>query len=192
MNIINPPNVNLSQIVVDSGLDLSGGDYDIVMKAGRTVDGKDVGGAMLAATFDPDSDDVIEGAQVAINPAHTKKLVSDNLRHSIDGEGIPNNHTYALQETMTFTNGIKGTLRVKFDINNHTSNNVWGRIYKNGVALGAEQTTAGGYTTKSEDIDVGTLAPGDTLELWCRSDTDYYKYKNFRVYYDNEVAVART
>ena len=42
MQVTNPPNVNLSQVVVDAGLDLSGGDYDIIMKAGRTVDGEDI------------------------------------------------------------------------------------------------------------------------------------------------------
>lgn len=49
VKVTNPPNVNLSQVVIDAGLNLSGGDYDITMKAARTVDGKDI--SALAAGF---------------------------------------------------------------------------------------------------------------------------------------------
>ena len=59
MIVTNPPNVNLSQVVVDAGLNLSGGDYDIVMKAGRLIDGKDVSGLMVKETYDPNSSAMI-------------------------------------------------------------------------------------------------------------------------------------
>ena len=60
--VTNPPNVNLSQIVVDAGLDLSGGDYDILLKAARTVDGKDVStlGDMDKTIYDKDKDNIID------------------------------------------------------------------------------------------------------------------------------------
>ena len=60
MNVINPPNVNLSQIAIDAGLDLSGGDYDITMKAARTVDGRDVSDVEAGATTDQTDTEIFD------------------------------------------------------------------------------------------------------------------------------------
>ena len=57
-----------------------------------------------------------------------------------------------------------GTYRISFDIKNGATGVVYGRIYKNGVAFGTEQTTdSSTYTTKSEDL---AFVEGDTIELW--------------------------
>lgn len=76
MQVTNPPNVNLSQIVVDAGLDLSGGDYDIAMKAGRTIDGKDVStlGDMLKSVYDNNDDGIF--AKTEIESFFDKVLLS--------------------------------------------------------------------------------------------------------------------
>ena len=112
MIVTNPPNVNLSQVVVDAGLDLSGGDYDITMKAGRTVDGKDVGDAMLSSIYDPiityylldDFDDnLINGRNNIISFKHLLKgnLTVTNFRpewEQVSGTTIPLNNAVVFDE----------------------------------------------------------------------------------------------
>ena len=41
-----------------------------------------------------------------------------------------------------------------------------GRIYKNGVAIGNDNSMTGAYAVYTEDIAVGNWAVGDTIELW--------------------------
>lgn len=78
-----------SELTIDSGFDLSGGDYDILMKAGRTVDGKDVS-ALAAALSELSIDaDLPMGAHdITLDAAQTVDGVdvSDHdARHSIGG-----------------------------------------------------------------------------------------------------------
>lgn len=59
-----------------------------------------------------------------------------------------------------------GTYNVVFDLKLGGTGGVaaYGRIYKNGVAFGTEQSTASGtYVEKAESL---TFAAGDTIELW--------------------------
>ena len=77
------------------------------------------------------------------------------------------------------------TIRVKFDIAGESGSNSKGKIYKNGVALGIEQTndgSGGAYYTKSEDLAFGN---GDTLELWTKQNVNDAvnpaRVKNLRV-----------
>jgi hypothetical protein len=121
------------------------------------------------------------------------KKVSDNLRNSHDAEITDQTGaTYVKQKTITFTHGIKGTLRVKFSIKRAAGFTAYGKVYKNGVALGAEQTATDDYATKNEDIDVGTIAAGETLELWGKAEhaSALVYLKEFRCYYDNEGSAA--
>jgi hypothetical protein len=123
------------------------------------------------------------------------KIVSDNLRNSHDAEvSGQTGAVYVKQKTMTFTNGVKGTLRIKFDrkVNNATYF-IYGAVYKNGVLIG---TPDGGndtaYTNFSEDIDVGTIAAGETLELWLKAEhvSSIGYLQNFRCYYDDDSGIS--
>lgn len=155
----------------------------------------DLSAYMAKATYDVDATgkaDHIDGPGGL--PAQCfDKAVSDNLRHSHDAETTTTDHVaYVKVKTITFTRGIKGILRVKFHLGtNNASYLAYGRIYKNGVALGTAQSTLTVYTPSpelfSEDLDVGTIAVGETLELWAKA-TDGYESRtsNFRVYYDND------
>jgi len=62
---------------------------------------------------------------------------------------------------------MPGTLRVKFDIKPSTGTG-YGRIYKNGVAVGTEQssTDTSNWVTKSEDIS--GWSAGDLLQLYVK------------------------
>lgn len=117
------------------------------------------------------------------------KAASANLRHSHNATAFTPNAAYTKLKTYTFAYGITGALRIAFDL--QTSNaalTAYGRVYKNGVAVGTEQTHTGDllFTTVTEDITV-TLNAGDTLELWAHLDgsADIASVRNFRLSYDN-------
>jgi hypothetical protein len=60
------------------------------------------------------------------------------------------------------------------------------------VALGAEKTGTNDWITESEDLDVGTIAAGETLELWGKAEhaNALVYLRNFRAYYDNDASVS--
>ena len=64
-----------------------------------------------------------------------------------------------------------GELRIKFLMKSENSGiTVYGRIYRNGVAVGAEQSTSSeGYTEFSEDIS--GWSPGDMCQLYVKTPT---------------------
>lgn len=60
-----------------------------------------------------------------------------------------------------------GTLTVDFDLANNIGGTAYGRIYKNGSAVGTERSAGStSYTTYSENI--GSLSAGDLLQLYVR------------------------
>ena len=81
-----------------------------------------------------------------------------------------------------------GTLRIKFELKeSYTVRTAYGRVYRNGNAVGAEQTTSGAaaYVLKSEDISGWSI--DDTCELWAKinNSTDKAYVKEFRLYSTN-------
>jgi len=77
---------------------------------------------------------------------------------------------------------------VAFDIRGHSApSKVYGRVYKNGVAIGTARTVTGTtYGTFTEDFS-GPLEPEDTIELWCYQnggDSNGGYCRNFRIAYD--------
>lgn len=123
-------------------------------------------------------------------PHMRPKAASANLRHSNDATINSYASVYTKHKTDTFANGISGTLRISFSLSTENAGmTAYGRVYKNGVAIGTEQSTVTVFPsgeTKTEDINVGVLAPGDTIELWAHGDGSYRVYvSNFRISYDN-------
>lgn len=123
-------------------------------------------------------------------PHMRPKAASANLRHSNDAVINSYASVYMKHKTDTFANGISGTLRISFSMSTGNAGmTAYARVYKNGVAIGTEQTTTTAFPggeSKSEDINVGVLAPGDTIELWAHGDGSYQVYvSNFRISYDN-------
>jgi len=112
-------------------------------------------------------------------------IASDTLWHSHDAQGQAPYQSWTKIKTMTFTTGISGVLRVKFDLQSDGGlGNPHAKLYKNGVAVGTDQSMSGqGWVTKSEDLTI-TLADNDTLELWGYVNSGYNcLVQNFRVYY---------
>ena len=127
---------------------------------------------------------------------HRRKVISNDLRHSHDSEDSILSGSWAKYKTITMTNGISGTLRIKHS--SYSENGLVGathsRVYKNGSPLGAdnENSNSMAYQEFSEDLNVGDLQPGDTLELWAKDMLypDSRSVKEFRLYYVNEASTV--
>jgi len=80
--------------------------------------------------------------------------------------------------------GKAAKLRVKFDIKTAGGGaTAYGRIYKNGVAVGTERSTGETtYQTFSEDID--GWSPGDLVQLYVKTSDGVQAvyYRNFEIY----------
>ena len=98
----------------------------------------------------------------AAQDAATKKYVDDNKflfdsysvgDISLMGDITEDNHVgTSYTKVAEFTLPRKGTLRIKFDLKVADGGTAYGRVYRNGEAVGAIQSTASTtYVTKSED-----------------------------------------
>ncbi|MDO8673192.1 MAG: hypothetical protein Q7O66_17440 [Dehalococcoidia bacterium] len=125
-------------------------------------------------------------------PHVVNKAASANVRNSHDAEATTVATSYTKLKTITITNGLVGAARFLFDLKTAGGGaTATARIYRNGVALGTEQTdVTGGYVTKSEDL-TQTWNPGDTAEIYAKtSDGAQAAYvQNFRIAYDDSATV---
>lgn len=87
------------------------------------------------------------GGALFVGPADTYLLTSDTT------EASTASGTYVKLMEINLGN-YAGKLRIKFDMKNSgLGTDVYARVYRNGVAVGTEQSTGSGtYSTKSEDI----------------------------------------
>lgn len=124
-------------------------------------------------------------------PSLTSKTASSNIRNSHDVEVSSTSGTLVKVKTITFNEGLIGNQRFLFDLKGSTTNSVYGRIYKNGVALGTLQNASSiSYVTKSEDL-TQDFQIGDTVELWIRSNGTATVYvSNFRICYDDNQTIT--
>lgn len=123
--------------------------------------------------------DLDASSKVPVGRLPTLEIVaSDVLQGSDDSEETVTDLSYTKYKQLTLT-GVGGELRIKFDLKD-TSGAVYGKVYRNGVAVGAEQSMSGDWETKSEDI--AGWSDGDTIELWCKYSTAIGQVRNFRVY----------
>ncbi len=122
---------------------------------------------------------------------------SDTLQYSSDGEANNTEAAYTLMKTITLTADVEEA-RVKFDIKNSEdpgTSTSYGKIYKNGVAIGTQQTNiTATYATKSQDISL-SAASGDSIQLYGYNSEpggQLVYVRNFRIYYDGGVEVTAT
>lgn len=81
---------------------------------------------------------------------------------------------------------VTGSLRVSFDLKKSNSGTVYGRIYKNGVAIGTERSTGStSYVNYSEDLS--GFSAGDLVQLYVKKSgiTPVY-VQNFRIHADKD------
>jgi len=113
-------------------------------------------------------------------------IASDTLQFSNDTERHTASATYVKLKEILINEAINA-VRIKFDLKVSAGSGiyVYGRIYKNGVAMGTERsTTSTSYVTFSEDF-AGPFVAGDLIQLYGRKDTVYECYvRNLRLYWD--------
>lgn len=116
-----------------------------------------------------------------VAPATT---ASDSLKYSNDTEATTSNTVYVLLKEITVTEDIVEA-RIKFDLRGTASHSGFGKVYKNGVAIGTEQEDSDAvYTTYTEDI-VLNASSGDDIQVYGHAQTpDDVGVKNFRIYFD--------
>lgn len=123
----------------------------------------------------------------ALEDAISAYEVSDDLVIANDDMAFTGSVPYVKMKEITLTTLIYSgsKFRFRFDIRVEPAGGVChGKIYKNGVAVGTEQDSAGvAYQTRTEDIDMGIWAIGDTVELWGRlGSSAQCRVCNFRMY----------
>jgi len=115
-----------------------------------------------------------------INAAITA-AAGDILLQSADTQRTHDTTTYTKIKEMqlAFRGGI---YRIKFDLKGGGGVPSYGRIYRNGGAVGTEQSdSTGSYVNKSEDIS--GWASGDLVQLYAKITSGGLAYvQNFRIY----------
>jgi len=107
-------------------------------------------------------------------------LAGDLLRAYADTEGTGATTVYVKKKEIVLDFG--GAVRIKFDLKHSGSGTTYGRIYRNGVAVGTERsTTSDTYVTFSEDIS--GWSPGDLCQLYIKQASNpNADWRNFRLY----------
>jgi len=121
-------------------------------------------------------------ADNAITPAKlSAQTAGDYLLSSNDTARTTTDSAYAkVKETKI---AKSGTYRIKFDLGNMTGgSNVYGKVYKNGTAVGTERAVTGTPTTFSEDIS--GFAAGDLIQVYAKNSGggQTVQVSNFRLY----------
>jgi len=106
---------------------------------------------------------------------------SDVLQWSNDTSGSCSNTTYTKVREIAI--GGMGVLRIAFDLAAPYTDTGYGRIYRNGAAVGTERsTTSTDWTTYTEDISGWTYS--DLLQLYVKSSyaSAAAPFRNLRIY----------
>ncbi|MBW2648963.1 MAG: hypothetical protein JRC53_03965 [Deltaproteobacteria bacterium] len=120
------------------------------------------------------ADKLLKGAGAGADPTEIDvpggipdATAGDLLQVKSDAETTEASASYVKHKEIVI--GRTGTYRVKFDLKTSQSGyRVYGRIYRNGVAVGTEQsTTSDSYVTMSEDIS--GWSAGDLLQLYLKA-----------------------
>lgn len=161
------------------------------------------GGDMEKATYDTNVSNKVDDIDMGkITASKIEKIVSATVRHGVSDNSDEVQHqlneTLTTVKTFVFTDGLKGTVRLKMELKtDNISYKLRGRWYHEAVAIGTEQTgdDADVYDAKSEDIAVN-IAAGESLYLKviCLYGSSYpLNYvRNMNISYDNVLAVAVT
>jgi len=145
----------------------------------------DLAGVNVPAPADDDvlywNDGASEWQSKAI-PSITHTVVSDILQHSNDAVKSTVNVAYTKVKEILLTAAIPNC-RVKFDLQNNTvGKTAYGKVYKNGVAIGVERSKGPIYQTFSEDF--AGFAKDDLIQIYAKTDAGgQADVKNFRFYY---------
>ncbi len=165
------------QTVVDANEVILTDIHDTDLPAVQTV--ADANAVILTDLHDTD---IPEMRNTIIQSTGTiEAFASEDLLHSNDAEYRSNPAAYIKIKEITCP--ISGTYRFKFDIQSPGANpTVYGRIYKDGIAHGTEQTHgSASWSTKTEDL---AFTAGDLIQLYVKqvAGGNDVMARNFRIY----------
>ncbi len=182
--------------------------YDVSASAAAVVEGDagtlpqppniPDGDLLLALISVPALDTTISSGQITderifIKPVGIYIIASDVLMNSDDTEEYKYGQEYAVQKEfdplLLNLHSNDSEFKIKFDLKtSNFGNDVYARIYRNGVAVGTERTTiiSATYTNYSQDIT--GWSEGDLIQLYTYSGAMGVRpyVQNFRVYGDIE------
>ncbi len=114
-------------------------------------------------------------------------ISSNNLTYADNSSTVVSNPSYILLKSIIITQNISGIQNTSFMMRTISfGSTAYGKIYKNGVPIGTEQssTTSGGpFDTFTENI-TQSWNVGDTFELWGYRTTFAGYVQNFQMSYD--------
>ncbi len=136
------------------------------------------------------SNDQITDGRILIKPVGIYITASDVLMNSDDTEEYKYGQEYEVQKefdpTLLNLHSNDSEFRIKFELKtSNVGNDVYARIYRNGVAVGTERMSISAtYTTYSEDIS--GWSEDDLIQLYTYSGAMGVRpyVQNFRVYGD--------
>ena len=126
----------------------------------------------------------VPAAGVSIIPTNA----SDTLRNSNDFQQTENSATYIKSKETRLDDQPGKSIRIKFQLVRWGGavDTVFGRIYRNGVALGTERSTTS-TQTYSEDFDCSAWVATDLIQIYVKRPTNpasLVASSNLRFYYD--------
>lgn len=154
------------------------------LNVAETINGvKTFGSIPVLPASDPTTDN--QAVRKSYADAQKRQAAAGGaLCASNDTESFTNETSYTLVKTIYLCDR-GGTYRIKFDLKNtNGAGTTYGKIYRNGGAVGTERTKAdNAYTTYSEDI--AGWAAGDSVQLYCYGNVasgPRCDFRNLRVY----------
>ncbi|MBA7612199.1 hypothetical protein ES703_19435 [subsurface metagenome] len=111
-----------------------------------------------------------------------------NVKNSNDTRKETSSTSYVKKKEVKLNENLDKICRIKFAIQSGvTGKTVYGRIYKNGIALGAEQSwNINEYSIKSEDFAANEFQTNDLVQIYVKmsADAEAIDVKDMRFYYD--------
>lgn len=117
------------------------------------------------------------------------KAAGDELRHSNDTAKTTSSTSYVKVKEIVLSQDIEAC-RIKFTLHHSATYSsgvtYYGRIYKNGVAIGTERSRNDSAEAVTHSQDFTNFSSGDLIQIYAKvSDPTYTtQISNFRIYYD--------
>ncbi|MBA7478131.1 hypothetical protein ES707_13552 [subsurface metagenome] len=111
-----------------------------------------------------------------------------NIKNSNDTRQETSSTSYVKKKEVILNENLDKICRIKFAIQSGVVGKaVYGRIYKNGIALGVEQFwNMEEYSIKSEDFAANEFQTNDLVQIYVKisADADSIDVKDMRFYYN--------
>jgi|GEM_PF-4184790 len=113
-------------------------------------------------------------------------IVSANLRNSNDAAAQTSLQSYTKIKEILLNEPLAAA---RIDFLADANGTGYFKIYKNGVAIGTEQTVSATTGTKTENFASLNAVAGDLIQIYAYSNHDYAyaRASNFRLYYDQQI-----